>query len=103
MSGGQADALVFYGASGDLAFKKIFPALQRMVARGVLGVPVVGVAKAGWKTADLQARARESVTAHGGGVDPVAFPKLLSLLRHVDGMATRTGMNLRTRAGSSCT
>jgi glucose-6-phosphate 1-dehydrogenase len=85
VSGGPADALVFYGASGDLAFKKIFPALQGMIRRGVLDVPVIGVAKSGWTLPDLQARARDSVAAHGGGVDRVAFPKLLSLLRYVDG------------------
>jgi glucose-6-phosphate 1-dehydrogenase len=80
-----ADALVFFGATGDLAFKQIFPALQSMVRRGVLRVPVIGVAKQGWKLADLQARARDSVTQHGGGVDKAAFPKLLELLRYVDG------------------
>ena len=85
MSPAQADALVFYGASGDLAFKKIFPALQGMVRRGELQVPVIGVARSGWRLSDLQARARDSVTAHGGGVDEIAFPKLLSLLRNVDG------------------
>jgi glucose-6-phosphate 1-dehydrogenase len=83
--GAPADALVFYGASGDLAFKKIFPALQGMVRRGELRVPVIGVARSGWKLPDLQDRARDSVTAHGGGVDREAFPKLLSLLRNVDG------------------
>jgi glucose-6-phosphate 1-dehydrogenase len=80
-----ADALVFFGATGDLANKQIFPALQSMVRRGVLNVPVLGVAKQGWKLADLQARAKESVTTHGGGVDKEAFPKLLKLLRYVDG------------------
>ena len=50
----KADALVFYGATGDLAFKKIFPALQAMVRRGVLDVPVIGVARQGWSLADLQ-------------------------------------------------
>ncbi len=85
MSGAPADALVFYGASGDLAFKKIFPALQSMVRRGVLRVPVIGVAKSGWTLSDLQARARASVTEHGGGVDADAFPRLVALLRYVDG------------------
>jgi len=80
-----ADALVFYGASGDLAFKKIFPALQSLVARGRLDVPIIGLAKAGWELADLQARARESVAKHGGGVDEGAFARLLELLRYVDG------------------
>jgi glucose-6-phosphate 1-dehydrogenase len=79
-----ADALVFFGATGDLANKQIFPALQSMVRRGVLNVPVIGVAKQGWKLSDLQARAKESVSTHGG-LDPVAFPKLVKLLRYVDG------------------
>jgi glucose-6-phosphate 1-dehydrogenase len=85
MSGTSADALVFFGATGDLAYKKIFPALQRMVRRGHLGVPVIGVAKAGWKLEQLAGRARESLATHGGGVDPDAGEKLLRLLRYVDG------------------
>src|SRR5882724_9086952 len=80
-----SDALVFFGATGDLAHKKIFPALQAMVRRGHLNVPVIGVAKAGWNVEQLRARARESLEAHGGGVDAVAFDKLVSLLRYVDG------------------
>ena len=85
MSGVPADALVFYGATGDLAFKKIFPALQCMVRRGALNVPVIGVAREGWSLERLQARARESVEKHGGGVDPVAFPKLMRQLSYVKG------------------
>jgi glucose-6-phosphate 1-dehydrogenase len=81
----RADALVFYGATGDLAFKKVFPALQRMVRDGLLDVPLVGIARGGWTLERLQARARESVEAHGDGVDPVAFPKLMGLLRYVEG------------------
>jgi glucose-6-phosphate 1-dehydrogenase len=81
----SADALVFYGATGDLAFKKIFPALVGMVRRGVLTVPVVGVAKQGWSLADLRRRASESVEQHGRGADREALPGLLSLLRYVDG------------------
>jgi glucose-6-phosphate 1-dehydrogenase len=80
----QSDALVFFGATGDLAYKKILPALQEMIKRGTLAVPVIGVAKSGWNLAQLQARARDSLEQHGG-VDPVAFPRLLSLLRYVDG------------------
>ena len=57
----QSDALVFFGATGDLAYKKIFPALQAMVKRGHLNVPVIGVAKAGWNLDELRARARDSV------------------------------------------
>ena len=80
----HSDALVFFGATGDLAYKKIFPALQGMVKRGHLNVPVVGVAKAGWNLDRLRARARESLEKHGG-VDAAAFEKLCSLLRYVDG------------------
>jgi glucose-6-phosphate 1-dehydrogenase len=84
MTNTQSDALVFFGATGDLAYKKIFPALQAMVKRGHLNVPVVGVAKAGWNLDQLRARAKDSLEKHGG-VDPVAFQKLLGLLRYVDG------------------
>ena len=80
----QSDALVFFGATGDLAYKKIFPSLQAMVKRGTLNVPVIGVAKAGWTLEQLRARAKESVELHGG-LDPEAFKKLSSLLRYVDG------------------
>jgi len=84
MSKLHSGALVFYGSTGDLAFKKIFPALQRMVKAGVLDVPVIGVARQG-SLEQLRARARDSVEQHGGGVDPEAFPKLMRLLRHVRG------------------
>jgi len=84
MSAPQSDALVFFGATGDLAYKKIFPALQAMVRRGHLNVPVVGVAKAGWNLDQLKARALDSVDKHGG-IDPAAFAKLRTLLRYVDG------------------
>jgi glucose-6-phosphate 1-dehydrogenase len=79
-----SDALAFFGATGDLAYKKIFPALQAMVKRGHLNVPVVGVARAGWDLGQLKARARDSVEKHGG-LDPAAFAKLSTLLRYVDG------------------
>ena len=84
MSESHSDALVFFGATGDLADKKIFPALQAMVKRGTLNVPVIGVAKAGWKLDQLRARAHDSLEKHGG-VDQVAFEKLCGLLRYVDG------------------
>jgi len=80
-----SDALVFFGATGDLAHKKIFPALQSMVRRGTLTVPVIGVAKAGWTIEQLRERARDSLKTYGGGVDEAAFAKLVSLLRYVDG------------------
>ena len=81
----HSDALVFFGASGDLAYKKIFPSLQAMVKRGHLDVPVIGVAKAGWNVDQLRARARDSLEKHGGGVDSAAFDRLSGLLRYVDG------------------
>ena len=85
MSAPRSDALVFFGATGDLAYKKIFPALQAMIHRGHLDVPVIGVAKSGWNLEQLRARARESLEKHGGGVDAAAFAKLLERLRYVDG------------------
>jgi len=80
----QSDALVFFGATGDLAYKKIFPALQEMIKRGTLAVPVIGVAKSGWQLPQLQERARDSLDRHGG-VDAAAFSRLLSLLSYIDG------------------
>ncbi len=68
----RSDALVFFGATGDLAYKKIFPALQAMMKRGHLSVPVIGVAKAGWGLDQLKARARDSLEKHGG-LDSGAF------------------------------
>lgn len=79
-----SDALVFFGATGDLAYKKIFPSLQAMVKRGRLDVPVIGVAKAGWTLGQMKARAKDSLEKHGG-LDPAAFAKLSGLLRYVDG------------------
>jgi glucose-6-phosphate 1-dehydrogenase len=81
----HSDALVFFGATGDLAHKKIFPALQSMVKRGHLDMPIVGVAKAGWGIEQLRERARDGLEKFGGGVDAKAFEKLCSLLRYVDG------------------
>src|SRR5271167_685024 len=84
MSDSHSDALVFFGATGDLAYKKIFPALQAMLKRGVLNVPVIGVAKAGWGLEQFRERARDSLAKHGG-LDAAAFAKLSGLLRYVDG------------------
>src|ERR1700692_4509186 len=102
MSNEHSDALVFFGATGDLAYKKIFPALQAMVKRGNLTVPVVGVAKAGWNLDQLKARARDSLEKHGG-VDPAAFDNLCGLLRYVDGdyKAPATFQSLRKELGSA--
>jgi len=80
----HSDALVFFGATGDLAYKKIFPALQAMARRGTLNVPVIGVAKAGWTLDQLRARARDSVEKYGG-IDRAAFETLSGLLQYVDG------------------
>jgi glucose-6-phosphate 1-dehydrogenase len=84
MSQIPSDALVFFGATGDLAFKKIFPSLQAMAKRNALNVPVIGVAKAGWTLEQFKARARDSLEKHGG-IDAAAFKTLNGLLRYVDG------------------
>jgi glucose-6-phosphate 1-dehydrogenase len=80
----QSDALVFFGATGDLAYKKIFPSLQAMIRRGRLDVPVIGVAKSGWDIDRFRARARDSIEKHGE-FDAATFEKLCRLLRYVDG------------------
>ncbi|HTJ84729.1 MAG TPA: glucose-6-phosphate dehydrogenase [Polyangiaceae bacterium] len=80
----RADAFVFFGATGDLAYKKIFPALAAMIRRDGLDIPVIGVAKAGWTLKELTARAKESLERHGS-FDQAIFDKLASLLRYVDG------------------
>lgn len=80
----RSDALVFFGATGDLAYKKIFPALQSLVRRGRLDFPIVGVAKSGWNLDQLVARAKDSIVTNGK-LDEAAFAKLASHLRYVDG------------------
>jgi glucose-6-phosphate 1-dehydrogenase len=84
MSDVNSDAFVFFGATGDLAYKQIFPALHALVKRHGMNIPIVGVAKAGWNLDQLRTRARDSIASHGG-VDEQAFAKLCSLLRYVDG------------------
>jgi glucose-6-phosphate 1-dehydrogenase len=81
----QSDALVIFGATGDLAYKKIFPSLQAMAKRGALSVPVVGVGREPWGVERIRARARESIERHGGGVDENAFARLAGLLGFVGG------------------
>ena len=93
---GDADALVFFGASGDLARKQIFPALRAMVEAGELTVPVVGVAHSGWTTDDLRRRARESVIERGGP-DDAHLETLVSLLHYVDGDYTNDDTFARLR------
>jgi len=102
MNDSHSDALVFFGATGDLAYKKIFPALQAMAKRGHLNVPVIGVAKAGWNLDQLRARAHDSLEKHGG-INPAAFEKLCDLLRYVDGdyKEPATFQSLRKELGSA--
>jgi len=89
MTNPASDALVFFGATGDLAYKQIFPALLAMVARDGLDVPIIGVAHAGWSVEQLRQRAHDSVAEAaqktGKGVDEAAFAKLAARLRYVDG------------------
>lgn len=84
MGSQQSDALVFFGATGDLAFKQIFPALLALVERHGLNIPIVGVAKAGWNLEQFKQRALESVKAHGP-YDEAAFQRMLELLGYLDG------------------
>ena len=97
-----SDALVFFGATGDLAHKKIFPALQRLAKRGKLQIPVIGVAKSGWDLQQLQDRAKDSVKNYGG-VDAEGFPKLISKLKYIDGDYSdpSTFVKLRQELGAS--
>lgn len=81
---GRSDAFVFFGATGDLAFKQIFPALQQMVRRDNLAIPIIGVAKSGWNLDQMRQRMRDSLAAHGP-VDEPAFSKLVQLLQYIDG------------------
>jgi glucose-6-phosphate 1-dehydrogenase len=83
--GTTSDAFVFFGATGDLAHKKIFPALYNMVQHGTLTVPIIGVARSGWTVEQLQGRARDSIQQFGRGVDDAAFTRLIRLLHYVDG------------------
>ena len=80
----QSDALVFFGATGDLAYKQIFPAIQRLIRDEGLNAPIIGVAKSGWNLDQLRARAKDSLEHHGG-IDQAAFKKMNELLRYVDG------------------
>jgi glucose-6-phosphate 1-dehydrogenase len=102
MNDSHSDALVFFGATGDLAYKKIFPSLQAMVKRGTLNVPVVCVAKSGWNLDQLRARAQDSLEKHGG-LDRAAFDKLSSLLRYIDGdyLEMETFQSIRRELGSA--
>jgi glucose-6-phosphate 1-dehydrogenase len=102
MSHDKSDALVFFGATGDLAHKKIFPALQGLARHGHLDIPVIGVAKSGWTLDQLKARARDSVERYGG-LDPEAFARLVRSLRYIDGDYTdpETFKRLRQELGNA--
>ena len=80
-----SDALVFFGATGDLAYKKIFPALQALARRGKLDCPIIGVAKSGWSRDQFIERARASLIEHGPGVDEEAFARFAPRMKYVDG------------------
>jgi glucose-6-phosphate 1-dehydrogenase len=102
MRDSESDALVFFGASGDLAFKKIFPALHAMARRGNLNVPVIGVGRSNWTAEKLRARARSSLKK-AGDVDAAACEKLCARLRYVrvDYKAPETFLALRKELGRS--
>ena len=102
MNDNHSDALVFFGATGDLAYKKIFPSLQAMLNRGHLNVPIIGVAKAGWSLEQFRARAKDSLEKHGV-YEPAAFKKLAELLKYVDGAYEEpaTFQALRTELGTA--
>ena len=97
-----SDALVFFGATGDLAYKQIFPALQKLAKRGKLNVPVIGVAKSGWNLQQLQQRANDSVEQHGG-LDQEAFSRMIAVLKYIDGdyADPQTFRTLRHELGNS--
>ena len=97
-----SDAFVFFGATGDLAYKQVFPSLQAMVRAGTLDVPVIGVAKAGWDLDQLKKRAQDSLEEHGG-MHRRAFAKLKRLMRYVDGdyADPQTFARLREELGRS--
>jgi len=80
----ESDAFVFFGATGDLAYKKIFPALQALIQGGHLDMPIIGMARAGWTLDKLRDRARDSLE-HNGGVDADALVKLSARLKYVGG------------------
>ena len=102
MSEQSSDAIVFFGASGDLAYKQIFPALQGLVRDENLRVPIIGVAKSDWDLDQLKARAKESLERHGS-MDPDAFQQLAGLLRYVDGdyHEPKTFVQLRKELGDA--
>jgi glucose-6-phosphate 1-dehydrogenase len=104
MSAAHSDAFVFFGASGDLAYKKIFPALYHMTRRGHLDMPVIGVANTPWTLEQFQSRARDSLKEHVKPVDEAVVGKLLERLRYVRGdyADAATFETLRRELGEAC-
>src|SRR5262249_28522879 len=94
---GRSDALVFFGATGDLAYKKIFPALYAMQKHGALDIPVIGVASSKWNLDSLRERARESITRNAKVDDAAALDRVIALLRYVDGDYRDRGTFARLR------
>ena len=94
---------MFFGATGDLAYRQIFPALQALIRRGDFEIPIIGVAKSEMDLDALQARAHESLEEHGG-MDPRAFATLSAHLQYVNGdyRDPETFRQLRTALGGSC-
>jgi glucose-6-phosphate 1-dehydrogenase len=99
----ESDAFVFFGATGDLAFRQIFPALQALIRRGHFDMPIIGVAKSAMTLDGLRARAHESLEQHGG-VDPRAFATLAAYLQYVNGdyHDPETFRRLRIALGTAC-
>ena len=99
----EADALVLFGATGDLCHKKIFPSLYQLVRHGRLKVPVIGVAKAGWNRDQLVGRVRDSIQKYVKDADPAVVERLVALLQYVDGdySALDTFRQLRTLLGDA--
>jgi glucose-6-phosphate 1-dehydrogenase len=81
----RSDAFVFFGATGDLAYKKVFPALQALLRHGRIDMPIVAVAKSGFTLEQVTERARASLKEHGGGIDEAAFAELVKRLKYIDG------------------
>jgi len=102
MPASQSEALVFFGATGDLAYKQIFPAIQGLITDEGLNIPIIGVAKSGWSLDQFRARAKDSLEHHGD-LDQKAFKKLIELLRYVDGDYADSGTftELRKELGSA--
>src|ERR1041385_941898 len=99
----RSDAVVLFGITGDLAFKKLFPALYNLARSDRLNLPVIGVGRSTWDDERLMQRARESVQAQLGSVDEGAFESLARSLSYLNGdyNDADTFMRIRERLGSA--